>query len=907
MTRKLTIAAIASLLLALTLGPAVARADFGIATASTTLSGPEGEPLLQAGAHPDVTTNIQLNTRIDPEIEQPAVDGNPKDIDVTLPPGLIGNPKATPKCTQSDLLGGGVVANCPPESQVGVATITNFIFGPSETQVPVYNLNAPPGVAGQFGFNLLGVVVTVDAGLTDNGEYRLEADISRISQALSIGGTKLTLWGVPADPSHDLERTAEGQFGPMGEPVPSMAPKHPLMSNPTSCPGTPLRTEFRADSWQNPGAFDSTGSSEDEEGNPLVIEGCDEVPFEASFGAQPSSREAEAPTGLTVEITVPQNEFAEGRSASALRDATVTLPEGMAVNPASAGGLGSCSPGQIGLGDDSAPSCPDSAKIGAVEIETPLLEAPLHGSVYLAQQKQNKFGSLLALYLAVNDPKTGTILKLPGKVEPNPSTGQLVASFEDQPQVPFEHLRLQLFGGPRAALMTPPSCGAYATAAKLVPWSGTAAVEAHDSFQITTGPGGGPCPNGGFDPKLSAGTTNPLAGGYSPFVLRLSRSDGSQRFGAVEVTLPRGLLAKLAKVPYCPEDALAAIPAGEGTGAGQLALPGCPAASRVGRVAVSAGAGSDPFQVDTGSAYLAGPYKGAPLSLAVVVPALAGPFDLGNVVVRTALRVDPETAQVTAVSDALPTILQGIPLDLRQVRVDLDRSGFTLNPTSCATKSVEATVTSVAGATAIASDRFQAVGCRNLGFSPHLALRLKGGTARGAHPALTATLKAKRGEANIRRAQVQMPHSEFLAQEDIKTICTRVQFAAGNCPKGSIYGYAEAVTPLLDKPLRGPVYLRSSSHKLPDLVAALRGQISIDLDGRIDSHDQGMRVTFASVPDAPIAKFVLRMRGGSKGLLVNSRDLCARPARAVARFDGQNGKPHDAFPLLQAGCGKPLR
>jgi hypothetical protein len=923
MSRKLTITVLAlGLLLAAAL-PAGARAAFGIAKVGGYLHDSTGAPQFRAGAHPDFNFTIDLNTTENSE-GAIAPDGNPKNIDVTLPPGLIGNPTAVPKCTQTELVDLIHQADCDPSTQVGVALITNYVGGKGETEVPVYNMVAPSGVAGEFAFNFLGDLVYFDSNVTDAGEYRLQTNVSNISQAIAIGATSLTLWGSPASPSHNFERTEKGGFGPpvefkeeenpeTGEPefvevpiaVPSTARPRALMTNPTSCTGSPLLTEVRTDSWQSPGTFFEGFYENDLDGNPMTITGCDQVPFEASLEAQPTSSEAEAPTGFSVDLKLPQSQLPEGTSSAALRDAIVTLPEGMAVNPSSAGGLGACSPEQIQLGNDVAPSCPASARIGSVKIATPLLEAPLEGDVYLAQQHQNKFGSLLALYLVVDDPGTGVLLKIPGKVEADPTSGRLTARFEDAPQMPFEDLKLTLFSGQRAALLNPPSCGTYTTRGELRPWSGGAPVVATDTFKVASGPEGQPCPSGRFDPTLQAGTADPTAGSYSPFEVRIARTDGSGRLGSVSVRLPKGLLAKLAGVPYCSEDALGSVPTAEGTGAAQLASPSCPAASRVGSVAVAAGAGASPFWAKTGSAYLAGPYKGAPLSLAVVTPALAGPFDLGNVVVRVALHVDPETAQVTADSDPLPTVLAGIPLDLRAIQVKLDRDSFMLNPTSCAPSAVAATIRSTGGAAATPSAPFAASGCEGLGFSPKLALSLKGGTRRGAFPQLTAKLTAKPGQANLARVAVQLPHTEFLAQGHIGTVCTRVQFAADACPPRSVYGYAEATTPLLSQPLRGPVYLRSSSHKLPDLVAALRGQINIDLDGRIDSHNRGIRTTFETIPDAPISSFTLRMKGGKKSLLENSTSLCGKKAgKAQVKMRGQNGATHDTAPKLTARCPK---
>jgi hypothetical protein len=913
MNRKTTITFLVLVLLALAAVPAAAQGAYGIAKVGGYLHDSTGAPLFRAGAHPDFDFSIDLNTAPNPETGFQTVDGNAKDIDLTLPPGLIGNPSVTPKCTHGELVELLYLADCDPSTQVGIATVTNYARESSaETPVPIYNVVPQKGVAGQFAFNLSGDVVYLDSGVTDEGEYRLSTDVSRISQGLAIGATSIDLWADPASPSHDYERAAKGTPAPpppreeivetydsegnlvyervqVPVPVPSSARQAALMTNPTSCSGAPLSFAAKTDSWLAPGVFSSGSYSSDLDGNPITITDCDAVPFEASLEAQPTSQQAESPTGLTVDLHLPQSQLPGGTASAALREAVVTLPQGMAIDPASAGGLGSCSPAQIGLGNDAAPSCPASARIGTLKIVTPLLEAPLEGGVYLAQQGQNKFGSLLALYLVVDDAQTGTVLKIPGKVAADPTSGRLTASFAEAPQLPFEELKLAFFGGPRAALQNPPACGTYSTRGEFSPWSGGAPIVATDSFAITSGPEGSACPSGGFDPKLEAGTANPAAGRYSPFELKITRPDGSGVLSGVSVKLPKGLLAKLAGVPYCPDAALAAVPTAEGTGAAQLASPSCPAASRVGTVAVAAGAGPSPFWAKTGSAYLAGPYKGAPLSLALVTPALAGPFDLGNVVVRVALDVDPTTAQVSAVADPLPTILDGIPLSLREVQVSLDRENFTLNPTSCAPAKVTSVLSALGGATATPSAPFAASGCGGLRFAPKLSLKLAGGTSRGAFPQLTATLKARPGQANLARVAVALPHSEFLEQGHIGTVCTRVEFAAEKCPAKSIYGYAEAKTPLLAKPLRGPVYLRSSSNKLPDLVAALRGQIEIDLDGRIDSKDRGIRTTFATIPDAPISSFTLRLKGGAKSLLVNSTQTCGSKTKAQVSMLAQNG------------------
>jgi hypothetical protein len=609
----------------------------------------------------------------------------------------------------------------------------------------------------------------------------------------------------------------------------------------------------------------------------------------------------------------------EGIAQANLEGTTVTLPEGMAVNPATAAGLGACSLQEIGISAQGVPNenpvaCPGSSKVGTVKAVTPILEDPLAGNVYIARQGSNPFGSLLALYLVIDSPENGILIKLAGKVSPDPNTGRLTVSFDNNPQAPIASVELHFAGGNRAALINPPLCGTYEARAELTPW--TAADPANpapseivtrtSAFQVTQGPGGGPCPSGALEPKLSAGLADQQAGSTSPFRLRLSREDATQRFRSISATTPPGLTAYLKGVPYCPEAALASIPTAPGTGAGQLAAPACPPASQVGTVIAGAGAGPDPLFLDTGRAYLAGPYKGAPLSLAIATPAVTGPFDLGNVVVRTALHLNPQTAQITATSDPIPTILHGIPLDIRDIRINIDRPHFTLAPTNCSRLQVSALVTGERGAAVSVSDPFQVGGCEKLAFKPNLKLRLKGKTKRGAYQRLTATLTARPGDANIARASVALPHSIFLAQEHIRTVCTRVQFAADQCPKGSIYGKAEAISPLVDYPLKGQVYLRSSSNPLPDMVIAFKGPahqpIEIELAGRIDSKNGGIRNSFDLVPDAPVTKFTLQLRGGKKSLLVNSRNLCKGTQRATVKLGAQNGRERSFRPVVGNGC-----
>ncbi|HET9152945.1 MAG TPA: hypothetical protein VFN85_02375, partial [Solirubrobacterales bacterium] len=638
--------------------------------------------------------------------------------------------------------------------------------------------------------------------------------------------------------------------------------------------------------------------------------------------------------GLPSDCWDPKETAAEVEEAicqSDMKEAKVALPEGVSINASSASGLKACAANQIGLTTpiDSAPihfdeapiTCPDASKIGTVEIETPLLAKhyeegekagepvtdpegkpvldPLKGAVYLAAQRENPFGSLLAFYLVAEG--SGVVIKQAGQVSLNPKTGQVTTTFSEAPQTPFSNIRVELFGGQRAALRLPAACGSYAGTTTLTPWSGNGAVERQSQLQVTEGCGGG------FDPKFEAGTEDPLAGATSPLNLRITRDDASQELAGLKLSLPPGLVGSLKGHSYCPEAALAAISTALGSGRGQEASPSCPPSSLVGSATVGAGAGVDPFYPSSGRAYLAGPYKGAPLSLAVVTPAVAGPFDLGSTVVRNAIHIDPTTAQLTVDSDPLPTILYGIPLDLRDVRIRYEQ---TVNPTSCEPMQIGSQISSTQGATATPSVHFQAAGCDRLGFKPKLSLSLKGKTHRAAHPALRALLRARPGDANIAGATVLLPRTELLENAHIRDVCTRVQYAAeggggAGCPKGSVYGYAKAWTPLLDEPLQGPVYLRSNGgeRELPDLVASLGGQIHVDLVGYIDSIHQRIRNRFAIVPDTPVSKFELTMLGGRKGLLANNTNLCRARPHASAFFTAQNNRLEALKPAVRIRCG----
>jgi len=867
---------------------------FGIEDFSIDVVDAEGNPYTQAGGHPfaSITHFAYNHTMVESagNGSEGSVNAFIREVLTETPVGRVGSAVATPRCP------GYLVEEerCSGDSQVGTITIEYFNGGSRNTRTRgLYNVFTPAGTASRF--SSIDPYVNTDAFIRTGGDYGTTIGTYDITEEARIVGVTATIWGVPADPRHDPQRRCPG----IGTGCASNAAPLPLLRNPTSC-GGPLTSRAVVDTWQRPGDFDTATDIQ-----PAIV-GCEQLPFEPTIEVEPTTTSGDSPTGMKIQIHLPQDQDPEAVATADMREISVRMPEGVVLNPAVAGGLQSCGPEQIDLDGSGPARCPEASKVGSVSLETPMLEDPLPGAVYVATPDANPFDSLFALYVAVHDPATGVVIKLAGEVEADPVTGRLTAIFPDSPQLPFEDLTLRLFGGDRAMLRTPPLCGTYRAEATLTPWSAPASgppARPTDAFSITGGANGGGCVNRPQDarhaPELTAGTTRPVAGGYSPFVLRLRREDGSQELGRLSLQLPPGLLARLAEVPFCPPAALAATVGRDG--AAEQASPSCPRASDVGEVEIGAGAGPIPF-LAKGRAYLAGPYDGAPLSLAIVVPALAGPYDLGTVTVRAALRVDPRTTEILVDSDPLPTILDGIPLDIRSIGLRLDRPRFILNPTSCRAMALSGKVDSVLGATAPLHSPFRARDCGRLRFEPRLGMRLFGGTRRGEHPSLRTVLDMPGKGANIARASVTLPPTQFLDNENLLGICTREQFASKVCPADSVYGRAVAWSPLLDKPLAGPVYLRSSNHRLPDLVADLDGRIRFLLRGRIDSAAGGIRVNLEGIPDAPVDRFVLVMRGGRRGLLQNSADVCADRRRAQVRFESHSGRVSERRPLLRPQC-----
>jgi hypothetical protein len=921
------------------------RLGFGILPGfAAPATGEDGEAMSLTGSHPaQQTVAFGFPTYNPGELTN---DGHPRDFSIDLPQGMVGDLAAAPAlCTEAELIGG----SCPDSSQVGIANTTTILAAQGTNivdQTPLYAMVPPPGSPGVLAADPVGVGIFVHA----LAEARTDSDYgisSRVPDVINFGtepyfSIQAQVWGNPSAATHDRARgLCLEEKGPCPTKPPSAVP---FLSMPADCPGSPLTYHVRADSWEEPAKeVQASYESADLHGAPVSLAGCEdeEVAFEPSLAATPTTNVADSPSGLEVAVHQQPGEDPFERERSPLRDTAIRFPAGLVPNASQAAGLGACSEAQIGfLGETEAgrldfskqpQSCPDAAKLGTVEVRSPILvqrnEAhevaldgegrpipePLHGFVYLAQPFANPFGTLVAVYLAIEDHQSGIIAKLPAEGQLDPQTGQITTFVREAPELPIEDVAVRLFSGPRAPLSTPPACGQHTTESELTPWSAPQGADAFpsSSFNTEAAPGGGACPATEAAlpsaPILKAGTTPAQAGAFAPLDMRLAREDGTQRFARLELSLPAGLSAKLAGVPQCSEAEIAKARSREAPqqGVTEQADPSCPAASEVGTVLAEAGTGPTPFRT-TGHAYLAGPYKGAPLSVVAIAPAVAGPFDLGAVVVRTALHLDPTTARARAVSDPIPTILDGVPVDLRALSVHLQRKGFSLNPTSCAPKAFEGAVASPFAANASIFARFQVGGCKSLPYKPKLGARLFGKTNRGAHPALRVVIRAKPGEANTRSLSFTLPRSEFIDQSHFRTICTRVQFAASQCPAGSIYGHVVAKSPLVDYPLAGPVYLRSSNHKLPDAVAVLRGPpsqpIEIDAVARIDSVKGRLRARVETVPDAPIEKVVVTQQGGAKGLFQNSTEICKGTHRVNASFEGQNGKAHDIAPKLQAKC-----
>jgi len=893
MSRRLLSLSIAALLLAILAPSGAAAADecelsprtacFGLSSASAQLS------TSQAGAHPEVTLSFEVKQ--DPTSEEnssgfKAPYALTRDVRFELPPGLIGDPNvigSQQQCSVQELVG---EAECPNGSQVGVTTVSVYGLGTLAAE-PVYMMKPPGGdVAAELGF-IAGIYPTlVDNKVRSEDDYGLDAEVRDAIPTGGLVAANTTIWGVPAAASHDHERcTPHEVFEKSCTESPARPPgslELPFWTNPTTC-GAPLPIRVAASSWSEPDRFDTAT------GTMGQIAQCNRLPFGPSMTLEPTSHHTDSPTGANITLKLPASEGVKVLEPSQMRDLRIAFPPGLVFNPGAGDGLATCSPAQVGFRTREASHCPDAAKMASTEFDIPVLERNLRGAVYLREPEP---GHPFRVWITADD--LGLHVKLPGELEVDKQTGQITSITTEIPQAPLRETKIDLKSGFRAPLVTPRHCGAFETEYEFTPWSGGPPKTGTTEMQITEG-----CGAGGFAPKLSAGSTDAQGGAFSPFAFTLTREDGEQNLEGLNITLPRGISASFAGLARCE---------------GADAQSGhCPADSRVGKVTAAVGAGPAPLWVPQAgkrpaAVYLSGPYKGAPLSIVAVVPKQAGPFDFGDEVVRSAIFVDPETAQATAKADPLPQLVEGIPIGYRAINVALDRPRFSLNPTSCARKETLANLTSAEGKSAAASSSYAATDCAKLAFKPKVALRLRGATHRGAHPRLQAIIRPHAGDANVGAFSVALPHSEFLDQGHIKTVCTRVQFRADQCPEGSVYGEVTAISPLFDFPLQGKIYLRSSDHPLPDMVAVLRGPdyfpVEVDSVGQIDSVNGGIRASFEAVPDAPLTEVIARFPGGAKGLIVNSTNLCVGKHRLTGDFVAQNGKTATLRPLLGSSCKK---
>jgi hypothetical protein len=877
----------------------------------------------QAAGHPPVgfTQIIVKHTGSTPV-------GELKTVRVDLPAGLSVNPQATAQCAQAEFK----AETCLATTKVGESQVTVSALGTAvgPITVPVYNLEPSPGEPARFGFSLAGTPVVLEAGAswsTDYHEYftihvpKIELSISKLGGLLPQPILEL-LEGLAPGPLIEatLLKNRLVFLGTTGIEGLGGA----FLTNPSTC-FDPAQAQFahtystylHADSYQEEAPQFPAGSQELESPLPKGVAptGCAQVPFEPSVKGTPGATQTDSPEGPTVEVGFPFDPSAAIANSN-LRVGRVTLPLGSGLNPSAAPSLQACTDSQFGKGTTNAVSCPAGSEIGTVAIETPVLPAgSLTGKVYLGQQlsRDPTSGNEYRIFIDAESPRYGQSVRLVGNVSANPGTGQLTATVSEAPQLPFTAVKVH-FDGAKGALTSPPTCGPNVTSGRMTPWSGTADVTAADKgFTLTSAPGGGACAKTmaerPFAPSFSAQPNSTKARAFTPFQVHIGRADGQQELKGVDITLPPGATAKLKGVPYCSPADIAAAAASAGTA--EEAKPSCPGKSQVGVASIAAGSGSSPLRIDKGRAYLAGPYQGAPLSLAVITPAVAGPFDLGTVVVRVPLFLDPETAQIHPDTNAIPDVFGGAKLDIRSVAVNVNRKEFTLNGTNCRKGEVAGSLlgggadpTNPATFSSFTvSTPFQATKCKPLRFRPKLHLRLYGATRRAENPRLRAVLETRAKDADLARASVALPHAIFLDQASLSQICTRVQFAANACPRKSVYGHAKATSPLLGKPLQGPVYLRSSNNTLPDLVAHLKGQVDIDLVGKIDSFRGGIRTTFQRVPDVPVTKFTLTLPGGKHGLLESSRDLCLKPVVAIVQLKAQNGRKANRHSTLRTPCG----
>jgi uncharacterized repeat protein (TIGR01451 family) len=902
-------------------------AGFGISPggATTALSSS------QAGAHPDITTSIAFNTVNSNGALASAV----KNTIDELPPGFAGDLVDMPACAIALFSR----EECPTDTQVGVTTLTLSVLGhPSTSKIePVYNLAPNPGAAAKIGFSALKIFGVQGDILVRPSDYGLTATFENIEESgAELDNVSLTIWGVPEDPIHDPLRYSGGALGHYGVPSGGTG-EVPFFSSPTACASQPAQARFTVEPWEEGIA----SSSAEMPLGPFV--GCDRLSMEPSLTAEATTKDAYAASGLDLRLSIPQTyENADGLATSTLKRAVVTLPEGMTVNPSAGAGLVGCAMAQYaeeGARFVAGQGCPNESKLGTVKIVTPSLKEEVTGSVFLAQPYDNltefgeplhPLGSLLALYVVARLPDRGIVIKTAGKVEPNLETGRLTTTFDNLPPLPFSIFTFSFTQGPTSPLVTPPVCGDYTVQAMLTPWSnpeGVPLTPPIPAFPITQNFNGGACPAGGvppFDPHVISGTEDNDAGAYSPFYLRIVREDGEQEITKFTSIFPSGLTGNLTGIPFCPE---ADIEAARGvTGAQELEHPSCPAASEIGHTLVGAGVGSQLAEAP-GKIYLAGPYNGSALSVVSITAAKVGPFDLGTVVIRFALSINPITAQVEingANSDPIPHIIKGIVVHVRDIRAYIDREKFILNPTDCDRSSISETITGAGANPAIPADQmtvgasapFQAADCANLAFKPTFKATTSAKTSRRSgeslHVKITYPNAPQGSQANIKSVKVDLPRQLPSRLTTLQKACLAKVFEANPsaCPAASRVGMAKAVTPILPVPLEGPAYFVSYGDlKFPELIIVLQGYgFTIYLHGETFISKAGITSsTFRTVPDEPVVSFELTLPQGSYSALASNGNLCKVKGglKMPTVLTAQNGTViKQSTPISVSGCPK---
>jgi hypothetical protein len=885
--QRFVLGAAVSLLAAAALA-APAQASQGIDSFTTTTSNSN------AGAHPDFTTSFTLHNPGNPEAVQNVI--------FNAPEGLFGNPYAITHCTSSDF----ALDQCPPNSQAGLITVydASGLLGTA----PIFDVNPLGDQTALFAFIVpsLDIPINIPVAVRTGGDYGLRFTVQDISQSTPLAGASMTFWGFPADSSNDLQRFTKGAPGEpsncvgladtscLGTPLRASEPVHPLTDNPTTCSG-PLTTSLTVQTYQDP------DNPTTEQSSYPATTACDQEVFNPVLYSSPTTNETDAPSGLNIELSAPQF-LGRAAAPSEIKSATVTLPPNFTINPDAADGQKACTDAEANFGTEAPAQCPDNSKIGTFAIGTQALPGPLTGAVYIGQPQP---GDQYRLFLIASG--FGINAKLLGDVRLDPLTGQVSTHFDDLPQAPFDDFQLHLFSSDRGLMATPTQCTIYSTRAHFFPWNTTLADQTSSQiFGLDSGPNGTRCPGPirPFKPRLVAGTSNPVAGAFSDFTLKLDRDDGDQFLGDLNFTLPPGFTGYLRGISYCPEASIAH--AAQNPGLTEQATPSCPASSQIGTTNVAAGPGNHPFHA-VGKVYLAGPFKGAPLSVAAVTPALAGPYDYGTVVVRVALHIDPRDAHVIAVSDTVPSIIGGVPIRMRSIQVNIDKPNFTINPTNCAPLSVASQGIGDQGTVADFSSYFNVVNCAALPFRPKMSITQLGGrktTSRATDPSLRFDLNTREGDANIKSIAVTLPNAFEIDQAHLGNICSKAELETKDCAGRQPIGTAKTETPLLEKPLEGLAYAVSGYGGLPHVAFILAGQVTVVPQGESKTVKGGrLRTEVPTVPDVPIGHFRLTLFGSKQGYLSNTRSLCRHSPAVTVEYSAQNGKALTKRVPIKTACG----